>query len=143
MIRIVFPLAMAAAAFFGIWSGGVSGQELAGPTLSCLIDVALSSGSGCLPDGPIAESLVTYTILGGVAAALLSVLGLIRFVGRLTSVAVLAAGAIGLGASGMAAIATFGAGTPPMEVWGVWATLAGAVMTVLAGILGVRGSSYD
>ena len=121
MFRILFSLAVAAAAFFGPWfaepvmgSRSGAGEALragdiyAGATVRCLTEGRLSVTGDCAPAMGAEGALVTAAVVLGAASAALSVLGLLPFVGRVTSVvtlaagaaAVLAFGAVGLGVTG-------------------------------------------
>lgn len=147
MVRILFPLFMALMAFFGPWEqtskGPVHGFDLADNTIGCFIDLNPSITGECAPAGEIAEQLVSYTVVGGGFAAVLGIFGLLPIVSRITSLATLVAGGVGLAAAlATVALAVNGAGLS-LVGWGAWGTLALGMFTVFAGLSGFRdGNDY-
>mgnify|MGYP006266183349 CR=1 FL=1 len=146
MIRIFLPLLLAVVAFFGPWTasdraGSFYGHDSAGTTVDCLLDLNLSVKGACAPAGAsIAEQLIGWTVLAGMAAAVLSVLGLLPVIGRLTSLLVIGAGLVGLGAAGMTLMQLTGTGALPISAigWGTYGALALGLACLWAGIDGVR-----
>lgn len=142
MIRIFIPLAMAIVAFLGPWTAeGLKGSDAAKPTVDCVLDANISFDTACRPAGTLAAELIGYSVVFGAIAAVLSVIGLLPFVGRLTSMTVVAAGMTGLGAAGMAVAAMFGPNGPGLvpELWGVWGTGILGLVAVFNGLGGIRG----
>ena len=144
MTRILFPLFMALMAFFGPWKDTPNGQthgfDLADNTVGCFIELEPSFTGDCAPLGTLAERLVTYTVIGGSFAAVLSIFGLLPIVSRITSLAVLAAGGVGLAASLLSATDALSTDTLNFVGWGAWGTLALALITVISALSGFRGN---
>lgn len=144
MIRIFLPLILAVVAFFGAWGGGQSGFDFAAPTVNCFLDLKPSFASECLPNGALGQQLIGYTVVLGAAAAVLSVIGLLPLVGRLTSVLVIGSGMAGVIAAVMAATGVFGGGSLDWAAtWGIWATALVGLATAFVGLNGVRGETGD
>lgn len=142
MIRILFPLAMALAAFFGPWTttpnGSTHGYDLADNTVGCFIELEPSFTGPCAPTGTVAERLVTYTVIGGGFAAVLSIFGLLPLVSKITSLTTLAGGGVGLAAGLATAAQVMDAGGLSVVGWGAWATLGLGLLTAVGGIAGFR-----
>lgn len=138
---------MAMMAFFGPWkttpNGSIHGYDLADNTVGCFIELEPSFTGPCAPQGPLADRLVTYSVVGGAFAAVVSIFGLLPLVSRLTSLIALAAGGVGLAAAiGTVVQAINGPGLSFVG-WGAWGTLALGLVTVFAGFSGVRnGNDY-
>ncbi|MEM9809719.1 MAG: hypothetical protein AAF788_00685 [Pseudomonadota bacterium] len=145
VIRILLPLILAVVAFFGPWLG-TYGFDLGEPTIGCLLDFQLSVSGACAPSGDLKQMLVTYTMILGGVGAVLSILGLLPLIGRLTSLVVMAAGLSGLAASVMFVLAMVNGGQGFDVVglgWGAIATGVLGLMTAVVGLGGVRGESQD
>lgn len=145
MVRIFLPLVLAVVAFVGPWlpagDGAFTGADSANATIDCLLDLELSVTGTCAPAGSnLGQQLVGYTVLGGVGAAVLSILGLLPLVGRLTSLGVIAAGGVGTVASSMALLALTGPNALGfMDIgWGAYAALVLGLITIWSGFDGVR-----
>jgi hypothetical protein len=142
MIRIVVPILLALVAYLGPWSDGVGadfGGTSADATLSCVMALELPTSPRCLPGGSLQEQLIGYTSVLGVLAGVLSILGLLPLVGRVTSVAVLAAGGVALVAAGLTVMDGLnGAGVGAVG-WGAWAAMALGLVTIFLGFGGLRG----
>lgn len=158
MFRILFSLAVASAAFFGPWfaepvtgtrSGAgeavQGGQYYAGATAECLMAGTLSITGACAPAQGFEGTMVTAAVLLGALSAALNVLGLLPFVGRLTSLFALAAGAAAVIAFGAVAVGV--AGTPGMVMadlrWGAFATGGFGLLCAVAGLKGIGGDQED
>ena len=154
MFRILFSLAVAAAAFFGPWfaepvtgtrSGAGeavrAGDYYAGDTVACLIDGTLSVAGACAPAQGFEGLAVTAAVLLGALSAALNVLGLLPLVGRLTSLFAVAAGVVAVAAAGAVALGV--AGTPGMALadlrWGAFATGGFGLLCVVSGLKGFGG----
>ncbi|MEM9838308.1 MAG: hypothetical protein AAF830_04040 [Pseudomonadota bacterium] len=145
MVRIFLPLIMAVVAFLGPWlpsgDGAFMGSDSANATIDCFLDLELSVTGACAPAGSnLGQQLVGYTVLGGAAAAVLSIVGLLPFIGRLTSIGVIGAGAVGVVASVMALLALTGPNALGFTDigWGAYATLAVGLITMWSGLDGMR-----
>lgn len=150
MIRVFLPLLLAVVAFFGPWApekgGAFRGLDSAGSTVDCLLELEPSVTGPCAPEGDtLAQRLIGYTVLAGAGAGILSILGLLPLVGRLTSVAVVAAGAVGLGASGMALMNLVGDNAVPfMDMgWGAYGSFVLGLAALWSGIDGIRHGNDD
>jgi hypothetical protein len=140
MIRIVLPLILIALAGFGPWTdSGATGITIADKTIGCVAELKLPTTAACMPEGALAQKLIAWTMVLGGAAAVLSILGLLPLVGRVTSIVVIAAGALGLGAAGYGIMGAMEAGGVASTPWGVWATLVAALATAFVGFNGLRG----
>lgn len=158
MFRILFSLAVAAAAFFGPWfAEGVVGTRsgageavrmgdyYAGGPVSCLMDGTISLGGACAPEHGIEGVLVTAAVLLGALSAVLNLAGLLPLLGRLTSVFVIIAGAAGVAA--MIAVAIGVASTDGMMLsdlrWGAFATGGFGLICFGTGLRGLAGDRDD
>ncbi|MEM9989953.1 MAG: hypothetical protein AAF723_10585 [Pseudomonadota bacterium] len=148
MIRILLALAVAAAAYFGPWvsSQGVdiNGKYYAGGTAECAIDLNISIEGECAPVGGLQGKFVTATVALGVVAAVLGIVGLIPFVGRITSLVTIVAGIIAMITFAYFAKDTF-MGDANMAFtdfrWGAYATGVFGLLTLFAGLAGLRGEA--
>ncbi|MEO1657457.1 MAG: hypothetical protein AAFR65_07020 [Pseudomonadota bacterium] len=149
MIRILLPLALAAVALFGPWmadgnGNSMNGFDIAPATVNCALDFDLSV-EACKPQGELFNELVGYTMLFGGASAVLSLVGLLPLIGRLTSMTVVAAGMTGVGAFGSLLLGMMQSGGIDFGVIGLGAygTLLLGVLTMFAGVNGIRGEGSD
>ena len=156
MIRILLSLAIAAAAYFGPWlldsTGQILGASFTEPvlgsafvdsTIGCLMDGKISMSGECAPAYGLFGQLVLATVALGVLSAALSVIGLVPLIGRLTSLVTIVAG--------VAAIVTFGWFAKEVFTteqaafsdfrWGAYATAAFGLITIFAGLSGLRGDN--
>ena len=154
MIRIILPLAMAAAAFFGPWfvetstgdftgtkQATISGDYFVGATVDCFLAQNFSISGECAPNNGRDGLLMFGAVAGGVMAGVLGILGLLPFVGRLTSLFTIVAGAVGL-----AAVANFASTSVLADTlsfadlrWGAYGTGGLALITLLSGFGGLGG----
>ncbi|NNU16270.1 hypothetical protein HK107_08045 [Parvularcula sp. ZS-1/3] len=139
MIRVFLPLVLALVAYAGPWTGAGEGQvygyDLAETTKDCFLDLNPSFTGECAPTGSLRDRLVTYTVIGGAIAAVLSVFGLLPLIGRLTSLVVLIVGAAGA----VAAVLTLLESSAQLMGWGAWGSLAAGVACIAGGLDGLRG----
>ncbi|MEO1041974.1 MAG: hypothetical protein AAFX52_06760 [Pseudomonadota bacterium] len=149
MIRILLPLALAAVALMGPWmadgnGNSVNGYDLAPATVDCALDFDFSVET-CKPKGELFNELVGYTILFGAASAVLSLIGLLPVLGRLTSITVVAAGMTGIGTFGTMLMGMMQAGGIDFGVIGLGAygTLVLGILTMFSGLSGIRGDDSD
>ena len=158
MFRILFSLAVAAAAFFGPWfaepvtgtrSGAGeavrAGDYYAGDTVACLMDGTLSVVGACAPAQGAEGLFVTAAVVLGALSAALNVAGLLPVVGRVTSLFALAAGAAAVAAFAMVAV---GVGTTPGMAmadlrWGAFATGGFGLLCAVSGLKGLGGDRED
>ena len=158
MFRILFSLAVAAAAFFGPWfaepvtgtrSGAGeavrAGDYYAGNTVACLLDGTVSLGGPCAPAHGVEGLAVTAAVLLGALSAALNVAGLLPLVGRATSLFALAAGIAGVAA--LIAVGIGVASAPGMAMadlrWGAFATGGFGLLCAAAGLKGLGGDGED
>ncbi|WDI32001.1 hypothetical protein PUV54_02205 [Hyphococcus flavus] len=159
MIRILLPLAIVAAMFFGPMysyesdnpvSGReeqtlVTGDQFIGGAINCMRNLTLPRGEDCASDGRVNDSknvsrLMSWAASLSVGAALIGVLGLLPIVSRLTSVVTLAAGLISLAAMGFFLVSMMGTKVGLGGVqWGAYLTSGAALLTTISGLSGMRG----
>lgn len=159
MIRILLPLAIVAAMFFGPMysypsTNPVSGQDetsvvtgsaFIGNTIGCMRQLKVPLGEECASEGKINDSTMVGTVMSwaailAVGAAGLGILGLLPFVGRLTSIVTVIAGLAGLGAMGMFVVNMMGTSQGLGGVqWGAYLAAGAALLTTISGLSGTRG----
>lgn len=158
MIRILMPLVIVAAMYFfpmfavttsdpvrGESVSTVSGEYFIGNAVDCVRKGVIPLAEECASDGKMKDStfvgsaLSWAAIISG-AAAVLGIAGLLPFIGRLTSIATLAAGLSSLGALGMfmMSIINSDAGLGAVQ-WGAYIAAGAALMTTISGLSGMRG----
>ena len=159
MIRIILPLAIIAAIFFGPMysyesANPVSGQAeksvVTGATfiegaVGCVRNMKVPIGEECTSDAKInnsttAGTFISYAASLSFAAALLGVVGLLPLIGRVTSFVTIASGLGALGAIGYFAMAMMGTseGLGALE-WGAYLAGGLGLLTLIAGLSGIRG----
>ena len=158
MFRILFSIAVAAAAYFGPWyeeADGLAragagetvrtGEFYAGGTVACLMDRQFSLSGPCAPAQGTEGTLVTAAVVLGVASAALNVLGLLPLVGRATSLAAIAAGLAGVGAFGAVTLGVMGAAGMGFDAlrWGAFAAGGFGLLCAAAGLKGLGGDGDD
>ena len=153
MIRILLPLGVIAALLFApLISGEVStvggvekpdtrvGMDYVGNTLGCLGENKNPISEGCRPAGGSRGFAVLSAVLISGLAAGLGVLGLLPFLGRLTSVVTVVAGLAVLGAISVFSLATVGPGGADDSIqWGSYLAGGGGLLTLISGLAGMRG----
>lgn len=157
MDRILLSLAVAAAAYFGPWmldstgdiiqagfqSDAIAGSAFVERTVECVMNGEMDWRGDCAPEFGLLGQLVGGTIALAVISAVLSIVGLLPLVGRLTSLVTILAG--------VAAVATFaffakeiltteGANFADFR-WGAYATGAFGLLTIFSGLSGIRGGN--
>lgn len=155
MIRVLLPLAIAAAAYFGPWmvdttgsilsdayqAAAADGVAFAGSTAECAKDLKISLNGECEPEYGILGKLVAGTVLLSIVSAVLSIVGLVPLVGRLTSIVTVITGAMAIVTVawfGKELLAVDGAVITDLR-WGAYATGVFGLLTVFAGMAGMRG----
>ncbi|WP_425407854.1 hypothetical protein [Hyphococcus sp.] len=159
MIRILLPLAIVAAMFFGPMyayevdnpvSGReeqavVTGDKFIGGAIDCIRQLQLPFGERCAPDAEINESkmpskMMSWAASFSIGAALIGVLGLLPMIGRVTSVFTLLAGLASLAAMGFFLIFMMGSNVGLGGVqWGAYLASGAALLTTISGLSGMRG----
>ena len=159
MTRIFLPLAIVAAIYFGPMynvqavvadSGDTvitrSGEYFIGDAIDCMRNLKLPFAEECASTGELNDSTMVGTALSwasilAVAAAGLGVIGLLPFVGRLTSIVTILSGLGALGAVGYMALTLMtvdGIGLPGMQ-WGAYLAGGAGLLTLISGLSGLRG----
>ncbi|MHA7871392.1 MAG: hypothetical protein ACX939_03480 [Hyphococcus sp.] len=161
MIRILLPLAVVAAMYFGPFysettvgsaTGArndiVDGRYFINNAVNCVIGLNFADfafGEECASDAEFNESKMTGSVLSGAAklslvAAVLGVIGVIPFVGRVTSVATIIAGLAVIGAVGYFMLAAMSLPEGLGGVgWGAYLTGGAGLLTLISGLSGLRG----
>ncbi|MEO1243597.1 MAG: hypothetical protein AAFX54_16940 [Pseudomonadota bacterium] len=153
MIRIMLPLAIFAALFFTplfseTTSGSVtgdtvtsrSGQFFIGDTVNCWRQMEFSLSGDCEPAAGMQGLAVAAAAGFSVLAAALGVIGLLPFIGRLTSIVTVLAGAIAVGAMGYFILTMMGSSEGLGGVqWGAYLTGGVGLLTLISGLSGMRG----
>lgn len=159
MIRILLPLAIVAAMFFGPMysyeadnpvSGReeqsmVTGDQFIGGAINCVRQLKIPVGEDCASDGLVNDSKMVSRVMSwsaglSLAAALIGVLGLLPIVSRLTSIVTLAAGLGALAAMGFFLVSMMGTkiGLGGVQ-WGAYLASGAALLTTISGLSGMRG----
>ncbi len=159
MIRILLPLAIVAAMYFGPMysyevdnpvSGReeqamVSGEQFIGGAVNCVRKLKAPFGEACASNAEINGSKTPARVMSlaaslAIGAALIGVLGLLPFVGRLTSIVTLLAGLGGLAAMGFFLVSMMGSNVGLAGVqWGAYLASGAALLTTISGLSGLRG----
>lgn len=158
MIRILLSLAVAAAAYFGPWlqdssneilKSGVDavaeGSDFVGDTVECLMDGTISMTGDCAPSHGILGQLMAVTIGLAALSAVLSIIGLLPLIGRLTSLVTIVAGVAAMVTFAWFAkelLTTEGAMFSNFR-WGAYATGIFGILTLFAGLAGLRGDDNN
>ncbi|MEM1380951.1 MAG: hypothetical protein AAGH41_10045 [Pseudomonadota bacterium] len=146
MVRIFLALLLGVVAFFGPWfpiglEDKFHGFDSAGQTIDCFLRAEISISSECAPAGKnLSERLIGYTVLGAMAAAVISILGLLPYIDRLTSAFVALAGGLAVTAAGMTFFQMMGEGGlsfTDMD-WGAYGALVLGLACIWAGFDGMR-----
>lgn len=153
MIRIVLPLAVIAVLFFTplfseTTTGSVTGETVTprtgeffiGSTVNCWRELNFSMSGDCEPQGGMKGLAVASAAAISGIAAVLAVIGLLPFVGRLTSIVTVLAGVVTVLAMGYLILVLMGSSEGVGGVsWGAY--LAGGVglLTLISGLSGMRG----
>lgn len=159
MQRIVLPLAVVAAMYFGplfaeTTSGAAtgatetvrSGQFFLDNMVGCIRNLQAPLGEACsfqgtFYDSPMVGLAINWAALISIAAAALGIIGLLPFIGRLTSIVTLIAGLAALAAMGLMTLTMLGTESGLSAIrWGVYATAGLALLTMIAGLAGMRGN---
>jgi len=158
MIRIILPLAIIAAMFFGPMfsvtttdsvrgksESTVTGDYFIGNAVDCVRELKLPVGKECASEGEMRDStlvgdMMSWSAVISVLAAALAVPGLLPFLGRITSIATVASGLSTLAAMGLFMTTMMGsdAGLGGIQ-WGAYATAGLGLLTTISGLSGMRG----
>ena len=158
MLRILLPLAIVASMYFtpmfsvetsdslrGDSLQSVDGAYFVGNTVDCVIAMTPPIGEECASAGQLDESLtvgqtMSYSLLLALGAGALGVIGLLPFIGRITSVVTILAGLGALGSTGMLSLALMNSEAGLGAIgWGAYVTAGVGLLTVIAGLSGMRG----
>ncbi|WP_306253796.1 hypothetical protein [Parvularcula sp. IMCC14364] len=156
MFRIFLPLAFAASLLFAPFYSYTVNDEYAGELTSeltaskmfiedpvnCARNMEFNpTVEGCGPNEN--RGLLGWAFYGAaassVAAGLLGVIGLLPFIGRLTSVITTGAGGISTGAVGWFMVDLLQSGNFAQMAWGGWVAGVLALLTLVAGFNGMSG----
>lgn len=152
MIRILLPLAVIAALLFApIFSDQVQGSDLAngavsltghdyvGNTVNCWVNKNFSIAGDCAPQGGNKGLAIFAAVFVSSVAAVLGIIGLLPFVGRLTSVVTSLAGVVVVAAIAFYVLQQMGSDEGIEGVqWGSYLAGGGGLLTLISGLAGVR-----
>jgi len=153
MIRILLPLAVIAAILFApMFNETVSGSEFGdssvsrtgwdyvGNTVECFRNQNFSIEGDCEPKlGMKGKAIFGAVFVSGIAAVL-GVLGLIPFVGRITSVITTIAGIVVIAAISYYGLQQMGSDDGAANLqWGTYLAGGGGLLTLISGLSGMRG----
>ena len=159
MFRIFLPLAVVAALYFGpLYSypsdnpvsgqsevSTVAGDKFVGGVINCVRKLEIPLGEECASDAVINDSslpshLLSLATVGSIGAALISVIGILPFLGRITSIFTLGSGLVSLSALGVFVVTMMGteSGLPAVQ-WGAYLAAGLALLTTISGLSGMRG----
>lgn len=161
MIRILLPLAIIASMYFGPFYSEttvgsatgertdiVDGRYFIDNAVKCAVGLNIAGfafGEECASDVEFNDSKMTGSLLSGAAkislvAAILGVIGILPFVGRVTSFATIAAGLATLGAIGFFLLSAMSLPEGLGAVsWGAHLTAGAGLLTLISGLSGIRG----
>lgn len=158
MIRILLPLAIVAAIFFGPMfqvetkdpvrgktMSVVTGDYFIGNAVDCVKQIKLPLGEECASEGKMNDSTKVGSAMSWAAvlagfAAVLGIPGMLPVIGRLTSIVTVGAGLASLGALGLFMMAMIGseAGLGGVQ-WGAYLAAGLSLLTTITGLSGMRG----
>ena len=153
MLRILLPLAVIAALLFapifgdqveGSDLGGgtvnLTGNDYVGNTVNCWIGRNFSVSGECEPQGGQKGMAIFAAVFVSAVAAVLGILGLLPFIGRLTSAITSLAGVIVIAAIGFYVFLQMGTDEGLEGVqWGSYLAGGGGLLTLISGLSGMRG----
>lgn len=152
MTRIILPIAIIAAILFApIYSFTTSdpvagdarsdrtGQYFVGDTVTCFLKRDFSISGDCEPkNGNLGLSIFAAVAVSALAAGL-GVIGLLPFVGRITSLVTTLAGIVAIG--GIAFFCFNIMGKEGVEIgWGSYLAGGAGLLTLISGLSGMRGN---
>ncbi len=159
MTRILLPLAIVAALYFGpLYEVSVSaadsgrdeiartGEYFIGNAVGCMAQLRVPLGEECAFDNdffgnPFVGHVINWAALLAVGAAVIGVIGLLPVVGRLTSIVTVLAGLGALGAMGLMSLTMMGEeGGLGAILWGTYLTAGAGLLTLISGLGGMRGA---
>jgi hypothetical protein len=153
MIRILLPLAVVAAILLGPLIAGptqvvggiekpttVVGYDYLKDTIDCWRAGNYSIKDACEPEGGLRGLSLFAAVATSAAAAVVGILGLLPFIGRLTSALTTLAGVVALAAIGYFALTVMNAegGTENLQ-WGTYLAGGAGLLTLISGLAGLRG----
>lgn len=109
-------------------------------TINCWKDGKFSIEDACKPKGEMKGMAIFAATFVSAVAAVLGVLGLLPFIGKLTSFVTTAAGVVVIAAIGYFALTMMGAKEGGETIqWGSYLAGGGGLLTLISGLSGVRG----
>ncbi|MBI1393347.1 MAG: hypothetical protein GC152_11460 [Alphaproteobacteria bacterium] len=154
MIRILLPIAVIAALLFApIFSDQVQGSDLAsgsvsltghdyvGNTVNCWIGQNFSIADDCAPKGGTKGLAIFAAVFVSAVAAVLGIVGLLPFIGRLTSIVTSIAGVVVVAAIAFYVLQQVNSDEGLNGVqWGSYLAGGGGLLTLISGLAGMRGN---
>ncbi|MEO0880370.1 MAG: hypothetical protein AAFY22_11750 [Pseudomonadota bacterium] len=153
MFRILLPVAVIAILLFApIFTDQVEGSDLGGSevtlsgnayvgnTVNCWIGQNFSISGDCEPKGGTKGLAIFAAVFVSAVAAVLGVLGLLPFVGRLVSIITSLAGVVVIAAIGYFVFTQMSTDEGINGVqWGSYLAGGGGLLTLISGLSGMRG----
>lgn len=153
MIRVLLPLAVLAALLFApIFSDQVQGSDLGGGTVTlsgndyvgntvnCWVGRNFSIAGECAPEGGNKGLAIFAAVFVSAVAAALGVVGLLPFIGRITSAVTSLAGVVVVAAIAFYVFTQMGSDEGLNGVqWGSYLAGGGGLLTLISGLAGMRG----
>lgn len=153
MVRILLPLAVIAVLLFapifgeapteigGITkSNTVTGMDYVSPTIDCFMGGKYAVSGDCAPKGGARGLVIFAAVFVSAVAVALGVVGMIPVIGKLTSAFTMLAGIVVVAAIGYYILANLGGEDGGVQ-WGTYAAGGGGLLTLIAGLSGMRGRS--
>lgn len=153
MTRVLLPLAVIAAIIFGplfaeVTTGPVTGQKLTpltgtyfiGDTITCFRNGEFSIAGECEPELGLKGKAVFAAALAAAVAAAFGVIGLLPFIGRLTSIITMIAGVVIVASMGYFGMNILGADSNEVSLqWGTYLAGGLGLLTLISGLSGMKG----
>jgi hypothetical protein len=153
MTRVLLPLAVIAAIIFGplfaeVTTGPVTGEKLTpltgnyfiADTITCFRNGEFSIAGDCEPELGLKGKAVFAATLAAAVAAALGVIGLLPFIGRLTSIFTMIAGVVIVASMGYFGMNILGAEDESVTLqWGTYLAGGLGLLTLISGLSGMRG----
>ncbi|MGF1544607.1 MAG: hypothetical protein ACFB00_08935 [Parvularculaceae bacterium] len=153
MIRVLLPLAVIAILLFApVFGDKVEGSEIGGgvvqltgydytkKSIDCWLGGDFSLVDECAPESGLKGLSVFFAIFIAAVAAALGVIGLVPFIGRITSFVTTVAGVVIIGAIAFYVLQSMGSDEGIAGVqWGAYVAGGGGLLTTIFGLSGMRG----
>lgn len=159
MTRILLPLAIVAAMYFGPLFAveqssnalgsdvaEITGEYFIGNMVGCLTELRIPLGEECGFDGqfydsPLVGHVMNWSAMLAIGAGVLGIIGLLPFIGRLTSIVTVLAGLGAIGAMGLMSLTLMGTDDGLGAIrWGTYLTAGAGLLTLISGLAGMRGN---